>query len=81
MLDAKPDMILTDISLPDIDGPALIRQIRQILPDVPIVVVTAHALSTDRQACMDAGCTDYIAKPFHFQDMVNYLNHYRMTIE
>ncbi len=81
MLDAKFDMILTDISLPDIDGPALIRQIRQTLPSIPIVVVTAHALSRDRQACIDAGCTDYIAKPFHFQEMVNYLNHYRMAIE
>ncbi len=81
MLDQKPDVILTDIGLPDVDGPALIRQIRQALPDVPIIVVTAHVLPIDRQQCVAAGCTDYIAKPFRFGDMVEYLSQYRAAVE
>ncbi len=72
----KPDLILTDARLPDINGLALIRQIRQISPAIPVVVVTAHALSADRQDCLEAGCTDYIAKPFHFEEMVAYLKRY-----
>jgi CheY-like chemotaxis protein len=81
MLDQKPDVILTDIGLPDVDGPALICQIRQALPEVPIIVVTAHVLPIDRQRCAAAGCTDYIAKPFRFGDMVEYLNKYRAAID
>ncbi len=80
LLAEKPDLILTDFALPDLDGPLLIRQIRQMLPTIPIIVFTANGLSTDRQQCLEAGCTDYIAKPFHFSDMVVYLNRYRETI-
>lgn len=80
LLNDEIDIILTDIGLPDTTGPALIRQIRQTRPTLPIIVVTAHVLPVDRQECAEAGCTDYIAKPFRFQEMVAYLNRYRETL-
>ncbi len=80
LLAEQPDLILTDFALPDMDGPVLIRQIRQTLPAIPIIVFTANGLSSDRQQCLEAGCTDYIAKPFHFSDMVAYLSRHRETI-
>lgn len=61
----SPDLILMDISLPEIDGWDLAPLIRQSdgLADVPIIAVTAHAMAGDQQRAMDVGCTDYVSKP------------------
>ena len=70
------DLILIDISLPDMDGLALAREIRTRLPSVPIVAVTAHALPDDKAKCLAAGCTDYVAKPFGWNTMLAFLTNY-----
>jgi CheY-like chemotaxis protein len=73
----KPDLILTDVGLPDMAGADLIRHIRQKLPDTPVIAVTAHVLPVDREECMAAGCTAYVGKPFRFAEMVGLLGHYK----
>ncbi len=76
LLDRELDIILTDIGLPDMEGTALIRQMRQMLPDIPIIAVTAHVLPVDREQCLQAGCTAYVSKPFKFMEMVELLRRY-----
>jgi len=61
-----PDLILMDIQLPGIDGYEATRRVRAhpALRQVPIIAVTSYALSGDDVKAMEAGCNDYIPKPY-----------------
>lgn len=64
----RPDLILTDISMPEMDGLALARAVRaheaeQGLPRLPIIAMTAHAMESDRARIMEAGFDECLTKP------------------
>lgn len=61
----KPDLILMDVNLPDIDGYELTAKMREIpeLADTPIIAMTANVMQGDREKSLNAGCDGYIPKP------------------
>jgi two-component system, cell cycle response regulator DivK len=64
-LDRRPDLILMDINLPDVDGYEWTSRIKSIpeLRGVPVVALTANVMKGDREKSMAAGCDGYIQKP------------------
>jgi len=62
---AKPDFIILDIQLPDMDGTEVLKEIRRSEANggVPIIAMTSYAMSGDREKLLAAGCTGYIEKP------------------
>ncbi len=63
----KPDLILMDIQLPDIDGLEATKGIRKLKENrnVPIVAITSYAMVGDQEKALKAGCTGYIEKPIN----------------
>jgi two-component system KDP operon response regulator KdpE len=59
----KPDLTIVDLGLPDIDGVEVIRRIRTWSP-MPVLVLSARALESQKVAALDAGADDYVTKPF-----------------
>lgn len=61
----KPDLVLLDISLPEMDGPAVLREIRAdaTLRDLPVIALTAHAMAGDREKYTAMGFDEYVTKP------------------
>ena len=61
----NPDLILMDVSIPYIDGLEVTRRLKSdpATRHVPIIALTAHALTSDRDRAFDAGCDGYISKP------------------
>jgi CheY-like chemotaxis protein len=68
----KPDLILMDMSLPVLDGWQATRRLKTA-PDtarIPVIGLTAHAMATDRDKCLEAGCDDYDTKPVELERLL-----------
>jgi CheY-like chemotaxis protein len=68
----SPDLILMDISLPVMNGWEVTRRLKSdpATRNIPIIALTAHALSTDRVKSFEAGCDDYDTKPVDFAKLL-----------
>jgi two-component system sensor histidine kinase/response regulator len=67
------DLVLMDVQMPGLDGLEATRLIRQDLrwKALPIVAMTAHAMTGDKERCLEAGMNDYISKPVHPSHLLN----------
>ncbi|MFA5417497.1 MAG: response regulator, partial [Bacteroidales bacterium] len=69
------DLILMDIMMPELDGYQTIKRIREMEPfkNIPVIALTAKAMKEDRQKCIDAGASDYMAKPLNIEKLLSLL--------
>ncbi|MCX5698005.1 MAG: response regulator [Candidatus Omnitrophica bacterium] len=74
----QPALIILDIQLPQMDGYAVARELRQnpTLKDVPIVAVTSYVMVGDRERALEAGCNGYIEKPINPDTFISQIEKY-----
>ena len=72
----SPDLILMDLSLPVINGWEAIKILKSdaSTSNVPIIVLTAHAMEGDREKALDSGCDEYDTKPVDFERLLSKIN-------
>jgi len=72
--DKKPDLILMDIKMPNMDGLDATRIIRELSPNIPIIALSAYAYKQDTEEALAAGCNDFLAKPLSVAKLKQILN-------
>jgi two-component system KDP operon response regulator KdpE len=66
----EPDLVILDLGLPDMQGLELLRQIRQLREDVPIVVLSSRGDEGTKVEALDLGADDYVTKPFGMEELL-----------
>jgi two-component system KDP operon response regulator KdpE len=70
LMTEKPDLVILDLGLPDMQGLELLRQIRQLREDLPIVVLSSRDDEVAKVKALDLGADDYITKPFGMEELL-----------
>jgi CheY-like chemotaxis protein len=65
------DLILMDLKMPVLDGFEATKQIKQFMPDIPIIAQTAYAMMIDKDKAFEYGCDDFICKPFRKENLIS----------
>ena len=78
-----PDLIIMDLAMPEMDGWTAMRLIKNEVrtASIPLIALTAHVLSADRQRAMDAGCDEYITKPMDLLELVESVDHWLSRVK
>ncbi len=66
----QPDAVVLDVMLPDLDGFAVLRRLREVAPTVPVLFLTARDAVEDRVAGLTVGGDDYVTKPFSLEEVI-----------
>ena len=66
-----PSMILMDVAMPGIDGLEAMRRIKSEMPGTPVVIASAHSMSSDRERFLAAGADNVLSKPFRLADLIS----------
>ncbi|MEI6447012.1 MAG: response regulator transcription factor [Actinomycetes bacterium] len=66
----RPDLLLLDVMMPDVDGLAVCRRLRAHGSDLPILILTARTETSDRVVGLDAGADDYLPKPYELNELL-----------
>ena len=74
--DERPDMILMDIRMPDMNGLDATRIIKEVNRDIPIVALSAYAFDENIKEAKAAGCDEFLAKPFRVEDLMDIVEKY-----
>ena len=76
-LQKRPDFVILDIQLPDIEGTEVLRKIRssEIGNSIPVIAMTSYAMSGDREKLLAAGCDGYIEKPIDPERVISQIRH------
>jgi two-component system cell cycle response regulator DivK len=74
----RPDLILMDINLPDIDGVEATRRIKKTTETshIPIIALTANAMHGDKEMFLESGCDGYLAKPVTRNELLNTISYF-----
>jgi two-component system cell cycle response regulator DivK len=74
----RPDLILMDINMPDVDGYTLTGKLKTIpsIRNIPIIAITANAMRGDRERTLQAGCDGYIEKPIDIDTFLDKVEHF-----
>lgn len=70
ILSRPVDLVLSDIRMPEMDGMTLLAQLRQLVPETPVIMITAYGTVQSAVSAMRAGACDYLLKPVAFEDML-----------
>ena len=74
----KPDLILMDIQMPEMDGLEATRILKadDTTSNIPVLALTSYAMKGDEEKILEAGCDGYLAKPFNIQELLKQVAHY-----